>query len=153
MKAYEYLGRALQMDKQIDCKLDQVERLRALAQRITASYDDSGASRSAGGSVSPMEDAIIRLMEAENALNTQIAALIDIKAEIQGTVQKVNDGRLRLLLEKRYLCCMTWEVIAVDMGVSYRWLMTLHSDALSVVDRILRKMSEEKNLLTSQQFI
>ncbi len=149
MKAYEYLGRALQMDKQIDCKLDQVERLRALTQRITASYDDSGASRSGGGSVSPMEDAIVRLMEAENALNTQIAALIDIKAEIQGTIQQVNDGRLRLLLEKRYLCCMTWEAIAVDMACSYRWLMTLHTDALGVVDRILKKRAEEKNPRTS----
>lgn len=150
MKAYDYLNQALHLDKQISCKLDQIERLRSLTQRVTASYDDSGASHSGGGTASPMEDAIIRLMEAQDALNAQIAALIDAKTEIQRIIQRVNDGRLRLLLEKRYLCGMTWEAIAVDMGVSYRWLMTLHSDALGVVDRILRKRSEEKNPLTSQ---
>lgn len=150
MKAYEYLGRALQLDRQIDCKLDQIERLRSLTQRVTASYGDSGASHSSGGSSSPMEDAIIRLMEAQDELNVQIAQLIDVKAEIQRTIQQVGDARLRLLLEKRYLCCMAWEAIAVDMGCSYRWLMTLHNDALSAVDRLLEKALEEIYPSTSQ---
>lgn len=141
MKAYDYLNRALQMDKQIDCKLEQIERLRALTQKITASYDDSGASHSGSAPASPMENAIIRLMDAQGALSAQVSALVDVKAEIQRTIQQVSDAKLRLLLEKRYLCCMTWESIAVDMGVSYRWLMTLHNDALVVVDRILAEKS------------
>lgn len=59
MKAYDYLGQALQLDRQIDCKLEQIARLRSLTQRVTASYDNSGASRSGGGASSPMEEAIL----------------------------------------------------------------------------------------------
>lgn len=136
MKAAKYLGRALQLDRQIDCKLDQIARLRSLTQRVTSSYDNIGPSHSQGNS-SSMENAIIRLMEAQDELNSQIAALIDVKAEIQKTVQQVSNERLRLLLEKRYLCCMTWEAIAVDMECSYRWLMTLHNEALEAVDKLL----------------
>lgn len=139
MKAYEYLGQALRLDRQIDCKLEQIARLRSLTRRITASYDNSGASHSGSGSSSPMEDAIIRLMGAQDELNAQIAMLVDIKTEIQDTIRKVRDERLRLLLEKRYLCCEPWEKIAVEMGCSYRWLMTLHNDALDVVGRILER--------------
>lgn len=137
MKAYDYLNRALNLDKQISCKLDQIERLRSLTQRVTASYDDSGASHAGSSTSSPMENAIVRLIEAQDALGAQIATLVDAKSEIQTIIQQVKDERLRLLLEKRYLCCMTWEMIAVDMKCSYRWLMTLHNDALDAVERLL----------------
>lgn len=137
MKAYDYLNRALNLDKQISCKLDQIERLRSLTQRVTASYDDSGASHTGSSTSSPMENAIVRLIEAQDALGAQIATLVDAKSEIQTIIQQVKDERLRLLLEKRYLCCMTWEMIAVDMKCSYRWLMTLHNDALDAVERLL----------------
>lgn len=139
MKAYDYLNRALHLDKQINCKLDQIERLRSLTQRVTASYDDSGASRSSNGAASPMENAVVRLIEAQDELGVQVAALIDTKSEIQRTIQQVSDERLRLVLEKRYLCCMAWEAIAVDMKCSYRWLMILHSDALEAVEGFLAK--------------
>lgn len=137
MKAYDYLNRALNLDKQISCKLDQIERLRSLTQRVTASYDDSGASHTGASISSPMENAIIRLIEAQDVLSAQIATLVDAKSEIQSIIQQVSDERLRLLLEKRYLCCMAWEAIAVDMKCSYRWLMTLHNDALAAVERLL----------------
>ena len=38
--------------------------------------------------------------------------------------------RYQLLLEKRYLCFMPWEKIAVDMGYSIQHIYRLHDWAL-----------------------
>lgn len=143
MKAYAYLSRVFHLDRQIECKLEQIESLRSLTQRVTAAYSSDKVSHSGGGAPSAMEKAIIRLMEAQEELSGQIAALVETKKETQQTISRVKNERLRLLLEKRYLCCMTWEALAVDMDCSYRWLMSLHRDALDAVDKLIGNEPEE----------
>ena len=39
MTAKEYLGQAYRLDQRINSKLQQVDSLRSLTQKITASYD------------------------------------------------------------------------------------------------------------------
>jgi len=40
-------------------------------------------------------------------------------------------------LEKRYLCFLSWEKIAVEMHYSIQHVYRMHDDALKVVDSIL----------------
>ena len=44
-----------------------------------------------------------------------------------------------IALEKRYLCFLSWEQIAVDIGYSIHHLYKLHSAALNICDRILKE--------------
>lgn len=80
MTAKEFLGQAYRLDQRINSKLQQIESLRSLTQKVTQSYDNEVVSRTRN--VSSLEDAIIRLMEAEEELNRQIDQLIDTKIEI-----------------------------------------------------------------------
>jgi len=52
-------------------------------------------------------------------------------------ISPIPEDTLRLILEKRHLCFMTWEAIAYDLGYSVRWVQIRHQKALEVVQKIL----------------
>ena len=135
MKAIDYLNRAYHLDQQIACKLEQVSRLRSLTQKVTASYGDSSSSHAHNNS--SMEDAIVRLVDAEDELAAQVIELVDVRMEIAKLIDRVPDALYKLVLEKRYLCFMTWERIAADMNWTYRWTLSVHGKALREVEKLL----------------
>ena len=137
MTAKEFLGQAYRLDQRINSKLQQIDSLRGLTQKVTQSYDNEVVSRTRN--VSSLEDAIIRLMEAEEELNRQIDQLVDTKIEIGKLIEKVHNESYRLLLEKRYLCFLAWDQIAAEMRYSRRWVLNKHERALEVADRLLRE--------------
>lgn len=55
---------------------------------------------------------------------------MDLKREITRRVKSIPNAEYQLLLEKRYLCFMPWEKIAVDMGYSIQHIYRLHDWAL-----------------------
>ena len=137
MTAKEFLGQAYRLDQRINSKLQQIDSLRGLTQKVTQSYDNEVVSRTRN--VSSLEDAIIRLMEAEEELNRQIDQLVDTKIEIGKLIEKVHNESYRLLLEKRYLCFLSWDQIAAEMHYSRRWVLNKHERALEVADKLLRE--------------
>ena len=134
MNAKEYLGQAYRLDQHINDRLMQLSQLRALTQRITTAYDSEVVSRTRN--VHALEDLVIRLMEAEESINEEIDRFVDIKMDISKTIARVRNENYRLILEKRYLCFMPWEKIAVDMGYELRWLCRPHHRALDAVSEI-----------------
>ena len=114
MNAKDYLGQAYRLDQRINSKLQQISSLRSLTQRVTASFDGEVVSHTRN--VTSLEEAIIRLMEAEEELNRQIDRLVDMKIDIGKLIDQVHNENYRLILEKRYLCFLPWDQIAEDMG-------------------------------------
>lgn len=139
MTAKEFLAQAYRLDQRINSKLQQIDSLRSLTQKVTQSYDGEVVSRTRN--VTSLEDAIIRLMEAEAELNQQIDQLVDTKIEIGKLIDAVHNESYRLL-EKRYLCFLSWDQIAADMHYSRRWVLNKHERALEVADRLLREKEE-----------
>ena len=124
MTAREYLGQAYRLDQWINSKLRQVENLRSLTQKVTASYGREPVSHTRN--VTSLEDSIIRLMEAEEQINQQIDKMVNLKMDIAALVDHVRNENYRLILEKRYLCFLSWDEIATDMHYSSRWVRNVH---------------------------
>ena len=135
MTAKEYLGQAYRLDQRITSKLQQIDSLRSLTRKVTATCDREAVSHTRNPH--SLEDAIIHLMEAEDQLNRQIDDLICLKVKIGEVIDKVHNESYRLILEKRYLCFMSWDQIAAEMNYSRRWVLKRHDQALGVVDRLL----------------
>lgn len=135
MTAKEYLGQAYRLDQRINSKLQQVDSLRSLTQKITASYDGEVVSHTRN--VTSLQDTIIRLMEAEEELNRQIDELVDLKMDIARLIDQVHNESFRLILEKRYLCFLQWNQIAAEMHYSRRWVLNKHDRAVEVVDKLM----------------
>lgn len=84
-------------------------------------------------STSPMADAIGKIIDLQNEINADIDRLVDLKREIVAVIKAVEQPEYQTLLEKRYLCFLTWEQIAVDMNYGIDNVFKLHKKALACV--------------------
>ena len=80
-----------------------------------------------------MADAVIKIVSLQEEINQDINALVELKHEIMGVIKAVPNVEYQTLLEKRYLCFITWEQIAVDMNYSMQHIHRMHSSALKEI--------------------
>lgn len=131
MTAKEYLSQAFWVDVGIGSKLDQLDRLNALATKATTTFSEVPFS----GTPDPHrnEDIIIKIIELEDTIRDEMRRLVDLKAEIMAKIRAVEDPEQRYVLEKRYLEFKKWEDIAGEMYRSLRSIYRLHGEALKNV--------------------
>lgn len=136
MTAKEYLSQARTLDMRIKSKLQQIESLNELATSCTVVYSDMPRNPNRGGS--KIERAVLKIIEVEESLKHDVEDLVELKKEIMATIRAVLDVELQTLLEKRYLCFLSWEKIAVEMHYSIQHIYRMHDTALSCVATIMR---------------
>lgn len=140
MKAIDYLERIKIMDAMIETKTEELERLRTLAEKTTASA--GGERVQASGSKTKLEDCVIKIVQAQNEINASIDRFVDFKKEAMELIDRACDADCIRLLYKRYFSYMKWEEIAVDMNYTYQWISGgLHQRALSQVQKALDERS------------
>ena len=135
MTAKEYLSQAYKIDNDINSKLEQVASLRDLATKATTPMSDMPGSPNRN--IYKMENTVVKIMELEDEINSDINELISLKADITHMIKRVTNRQERTILEKRYLCFDTWEQISVDMGYSIQHTFRLHDKALREIDGFL----------------
>ena len=123
-----YLSQARHLDTRIKSKLQQVDSLNELA--TNCSLILTGMPRNPSASNSRMAEAITKIVDLQNEINRDIDTLVDLKREIMGVIKAVANPDFQTILEKRYLCFLSWEKIAVDMGYDLRYVHKLHTQAL-----------------------
>ena len=141
MNAKDYLRQAYRLEQRVQSKLEQIEALRSMAAGMTSSLGPEPVSQTRNHTA--MQDTVVRIMEAEQELNGEIDALVDLKREIKQTIDQVPDVTLRLVLEKRDLCFQKWEQIALDLYYSLRSVQEKHREAVRIVQQILDERVRE----------
>ena len=136
MTAKEYLGQARFLDMRINSKIQQVASLNELATRCTATISDMPKNPNRGGS--RMADAVIKIIDLQEEINRDINKLVELKREIMGVIKAVPNVEYQTVLEKRYLCFITWEQIAVDMNYSMQYTFRIHEKALKEIEAYLQ---------------
>ncbi len=131
MTVEEYLSQARLLDNRINAKIQQVASLNDLATSATATL--SGMPHSPNRASSKMADAVVKIVDLQHEINDDIDRLVDLKREIMRLIKAIPNAEYQLILEKRYLCFMTWEQIAVDMGYSIQHVYRLRDKALKQV--------------------
>lgn len=131
MTAKEYLSQALHLDHRIDSKIEQIASLNALATKCTSAI--TGMPRNPSPSQSTMADAVCKIIDLQELLKKDISALVDLKREIMGVINGIENDEYKTVLEKRYLCFLSWEQIAVDMHYSMEYAFKIHKKALEKV--------------------
>ncbi|GIW48988.1 MAG: hypothetical protein KatS3mg079_464 [Caloramator sp.] len=133
MKAKEFLQQAIWLDKLIDSKLEQLEKLEALAQKTTVDLSKEKVS-GGSGSTSPMENVVVKIVGLKEEINNDIDRLIDIKKEIGEIISRLEDPSYQLILEMRYINNRDWEEIAYEMNAGIRTIYRLHGKALKEIE-------------------
>ena len=126
MTPKEFLSQAWQIDKRIERRCEERERLMA---KLTAGRAANLSGMPRGGNYD-WTDAVAKLVEMDNAIGAEIMELCRIKREVNAAIDAVEDVKLRRVLELRYRNYLSWDRIAEDMGYERRHITRLHGMAL-----------------------
>ena len=131
MNAKEYLSQARNLDQRIITKTQMIDSLNDLATRCTTTYSNMPKSPNHGNS--RLEECVMKIMDLEEQILHDMDKLVDLKKEITYVIRSISNPEYQDLLAKRYICCESWEKIAVDMNYELRYIHKLHSRALQEV--------------------
>ena len=126
MTAKEYLLRAWEIDKRIDARIEERERLEA---RLTSPRMTNLTGMPRGGG-SDWTNAVIAVSELSQEITKEILDLCRIKREVIEAIDAVEDRDYRRVLELRYRNYMKWDDIAKAMRYDVRNVYILHGKAL-----------------------
>ena len=135
MNAKDYLSQAKYLDQSINAKIQQLGQLNDLATKATSVL--TGMPRNPSGSTSQMADTVVKIIDLQDEINRDIDTLVDLKTDIMRLIKSVSCREYQTILEKRYLCFLSWEKIAASMDYDIRWLYRLHGKALEEVQELM----------------
>ncbi len=128
----EYLKRAYLLDKQINVEIQELEQLRNMRGTIQGcSYGEKVGSNPNRNTEAPFIKTIEKIWEYEQKIDAKIDKLVDLRSEINASIEKMENPEERLLLKYRYLKNESWEDIAYELNVSYRTVHRIHASALN----------------------
>ena len=87
--AKNYLMRAYRIDNRINSKLDQIAALNDLATRATSNISDMPGSPNRN--IHKLEDAIVRIVDLQNEIGSDVNSLLEIKSQIVESIKQVTD--------------------------------------------------------------
>ena len=132
MTAREYMEQVTYIEKRINSKMDNVERLESIINRTTPIFSETrGSSRD----VMNREKSIARMADMKKELENDIVGLITLKMQISDVISHVDDDALRLLLELRYVNMYTWSDVAMMMNINKRTVYRMHEKALGEIEK------------------
>lgn len=134
MTAKEFFQRNYYLEQRVNSRLRRLSDLRQLAGRVTSSLGREPVSGSAD--VHKLDGTIAKIVDMEGEINEDIDRLVGAKREAMAVIRQVEHPDQQLVLELRYLDFKSWPAIAEEMGLSPRWVQTLHERALAAVENI-----------------
>lgn len=134
MNARDFLESAMEINMEIECKLNVIASLRTAAEKCTSRLapapGGSGESRR-------LENIIAKIDAAEREVDEDIDRLLVSKAHIENTISKLQDPLHREILKMRYIGFMPWQDIAESSQYSESTVYRTHRKALMELDKIL----------------
>ena len=128
MTAKEYLWEIGSMDREIDAKLEQAARLRALSEKVTTVFGDGKGG--GGGGTKDLSGIVAKIIDLERAIDVIVDALVDRRREAAAQIEGMRDERERHVLEWRYLNQWGWVKIGMELKCSERQAQRIHGRAL-----------------------
>lgn len=118
------------LHKQIEEHLSELQELRSFACKITPVYSlVPGGS----GSGQKLENNIAKIADIETLLQDETDNFLKSLQEVRELIKLIDDPMQRLILQKRYLNYQKWEVIAANLGYSWRRVHQLHGEGLNTI--------------------
>lgn len=128
MTAKEYLSQVKSKDAEIDNLQADKEGLIAMMYSLGGIGDGERVQSSRNND--KFGTLYSRIDEKEREITEKIDKLIDFKLKVSEEINALPDDRYKKLLHKRYIQFKSWEMIAVELGYTYAYVIELHGYAL-----------------------
>lgn len=120
----------MRLDANIDRLIEERERLRVRAEKVTQTISDMPKGSDGDG----RNEAIIKMIDLGEKLTAEIAEYYNVGESVRNAIDSLEKEEHKLLLRYRYIDGYTFEQIAVMMNYSWRQIHRLHSEALNLVN-------------------
>ena len=104
-----------------------------MAAKITPVYSFAPGG---GGDGDKIGGAVAKLVDLDKDIQNDIKMLTEALAATRALIKMLGDEKLQLILFKRYLNYQRWEVIAADLGYSWRQVHRCHATALKFLEKM-----------------
>lgn len=130
--AVEFLSQARHIDVQINSKLEELYSLKAMAEKVTTTYQSDMVDGSRD--VHKREGIICKIIDLQNEINSDIDQLVDLKISIRQIIESLPDMEGRTVLNLRYVRLLKWQEVADTMGYSLRRVHNFHDRAIQYLE-------------------
>lgn len=107
--------------------LDERERLRSLAEKITPSLSFAPVH---GANTDKMAPVVANLIEVERYIEKRSKELLRARMEAEKLIDSLSDERHRAVLKSYYFSRRSWEECSVAVGYEWAQIHRIHSGAL-----------------------
>ncbi len=144
MTAKEYLSSVKILSSEICAKKRRLEVYRSLCGYKSPQLSDM--PRSASPNLQSMESSVLRVLDLEAEIQKAEQKLDSMKKELRTVInstiigsdavsrRQTSQANFLLVLELRYVDCLSWKDIAYQMGYTERHVQRLHGDALTYIN-------------------
>jgi len=122
-----------EMEKDIRSVEEEIERLMAVATKMTANYDGINVQ---GSPTNKMEEAVIKIEKYRSKLSALVLKHLDYKNRCLNKVEQIQPKSLQKLLIYYYFQDLTLEQTAEKIDRSYQWTYTMFITALEEYAKI-----------------
>lgn len=139
--AKAYLQQIKLHDARINRNLEELDNLRAMTTKITATWKDDVVSGT--GNQDKLGAAVAKIVDLQTEIDKDINAYIDMKRKVWDLLNGIENPEQLQILYKRYFRYEHWEQIACEMNMTYRNVCYIHGRALQAVADLLEKENVE----------
>ena len=132
MKAQVYLKRIIEVDKLINVKVRELRNLKRLSGLKSSCWSDMPKSKNISDIVC---DSVCEIIDLENEINKSIDKLVDMKRFAMNKIDSLEDNRIKIILIRKYFHNDTYQKIAIDLNLTYKWVVKLHNDGISELNK------------------
>lgn len=136
MNAKDYLTEYKRIEARVRVLQTEVEKLRTDAEGMNINLD---GMPKASGKPDKIARLAIQLAAYETDLADELSHLWSKRMEIVGELGKLKEPKHFTILHARYIEGKTWERIAVDMNITWRYCYMLHGRALTEFEKVLKE--------------
>ncbi len=136
MTAKEYLRQIRRLDEVINVKLEQLDELRSMAERVTSAPPTLDRVQPGGGDQDKLGTVVAKIVDLSSTLADSEDELLSMRQHALELIKRIPDSRHKTVLYDYYFNRKTWEQIAVDMGFTYQWVRQLHGRALQEFEKL-----------------
>lgn len=136
MDAKEYLTSYRTIQERHNILLKEINRLTEEAASVSVNLD--GMPK--GGQTSDKTARLaVQIADMTSKMKEEMDDLLRRRMKIIHQLRQVKNHKHQTLLHKRYIECKTWERIAYEMDISWRYCYQLHGSALAEFSEIMKK--------------
>lgn len=134
MTTKQYLGQIERLDRMIQNKLSEIRQLKCMAMSVTIQPKEVNIQ--ASSDKDKIGNAVSKLVDLEKETEKLIDDYICKRKYIIEQIDSMNDTNMYHVLSEKYIAKKDLNVIAVEMGYSFKQICRIHGKGLAEFERI-----------------